>query len=268
VNAELLKQLSAPIPIDEIGWKPQAIKDGKALMVAYVDARWVAQRLDAATGGEWGFTASVIDSNLDRVVVKGTLNVDGWIREDVGEYRKQRDTDDMEMYKAAVSDAFKRAAVMFGVGRELYSLPISWVDWDVQRKRPAPGAMDKLDKMVARGREQKPVEPDNEPEDREVDLSPLKPLIEKLNTVYHLAYNVGQVVVSTCGVDIPEDLTTLNPRIGQWYKEEAIHAVAGQENVDGYDLDKVLAYITEKAPGKTIGDLKKQYDAIVEYFRG
>jgi hypothetical protein len=37
--------------------------------------------------------------------------------------------------KAAFSDALKRAAVKFGVGRYLYRLPSQWVDWDPQRRQ-------------------------------------------------------------------------------------------------------------------------------------
>jgi hypothetical protein len=37
--------------------------------------------------------------------------------------------------KAAFSDALKRAAVKFGVGRYLYRLPAQWVDYDAQKRR-------------------------------------------------------------------------------------------------------------------------------------
>jgi hypothetical protein len=37
--------------------------------------------------------------------------------------------------KAAFSDALKRAAVKYGVGRYLYRLPSQWVDYDPQRRQ-------------------------------------------------------------------------------------------------------------------------------------
>jgi hypothetical protein len=37
---------------------------------------------------------------------------------------------DIEAEKGAISDAFKRAAVMFGIGRYLYQLPNVWVALD------------------------------------------------------------------------------------------------------------------------------------------
>ncbi len=49
---ELAAALAAPFPADRVSWKPQAIsKDKKrALAVAYIDARDVAQRLDDVVG--------------------------------------------------------------------------------------------------------------------------------------------------------------------------------------------------------------------------
>ena len=37
--------------------------------------------------------------------------------------------------KAAFSDALKRAAVKFGVGRYLYRLPAQWLDYDSQKRQ-------------------------------------------------------------------------------------------------------------------------------------
>src|SRR5262249_25660702 len=52
---------------------------------------------------------------------------------DVGGPSEQPDEGDRR--KAAVSDALKRAAVKFGLGRYLYRLPDIWVDYDPQRRR-------------------------------------------------------------------------------------------------------------------------------------
>src|SRR5215470_15583359 len=57
-----------------------------------------------------------------------------WITKvDVGGPSEQPDGGDR--LKAAFSDALKRAAVKFGVGRYLYRLPAQWVDYDAQRKQ-------------------------------------------------------------------------------------------------------------------------------------
>src|SRR6185295_1808053 len=52
---------------------------------------------------------------------KASLQVQGVVREDVGTGRD---------YKQAATDAFKRAAVRFGIGHELHSFGANWVELD------------------------------------------------------------------------------------------------------------------------------------------
>lgn len=92
----------------------------KHIQFSYVDARAVAQRLDdVLTPAGWTFTSSVLPGTD---IVHGRLHItlgDGLItvREDYG--YPNSDNDD-EPIKAAASDALKRCAVLFGVGRHLY----------------------------------------------------------------------------------------------------------------------------------------------------
>ena len=51
---------------------------------------------------------------------------------DVGSQSEQPDGGDRT--KAAFSDALKRAAVKFGIGRYLYRLPAQWVDYDSHKR--------------------------------------------------------------------------------------------------------------------------------------
>lgn len=82
---------------------------------SYVDARAVAERLDEVLTPEgWNFTCSVIPGSD---VVKGVLTIGSSVREDHGYPNSERDD---EPIKAATSDALKRCAVLFGVGRHLY----------------------------------------------------------------------------------------------------------------------------------------------------
>ena len=57
-----------------------------------------------------------------------------WIaKADVGAPSDQPDGGDR--LKAAFSDALKRAAVKFGIGRYLYGLPPSWTDYDPTKRQ-------------------------------------------------------------------------------------------------------------------------------------
>jgi hypothetical protein len=133
---ELAAALAEPFPADDIGFKPQTTsKDGnKALACAYIDARNVMDRLDAVVGPEnWQDDFEVMPNG--NVVCRLSLRVGGeWItKTDVGGESDQKDPGDRE--KAAFSDALKRAAVKWGVGRYLYSLPAVWCEYDPQKKQ-------------------------------------------------------------------------------------------------------------------------------------
>jgi hypothetical protein len=130
----LAAALAAPFPASVVGWKPQTIKDRRAMVVAYIDARDVMDRLDAVLGPlGWQDSYECLPDGC--VVCRLQLRLDGeWVvREDVGSPSGQPDVGDRR--KAAFSDALKRAAVKFGVGRYIYRLDQQWVDYDPQKKR-------------------------------------------------------------------------------------------------------------------------------------
>ncbi len=131
--SDVQRRLAAPFPSHEVAWKPQAISKDKrrALMVAYVDARAVMERLDAVCPNEWNFEIEVVPGT-PTPTAKGRLTVLGVVREDIGEAGEG----EAGTLKAAASDALKRCAVHFGVGRYLYDLPLGWMDWDEARRAP------------------------------------------------------------------------------------------------------------------------------------
>lgn len=132
-SKQIAEALLAPFAAEMVSWKAQATtRDGsKAMAVAYVDARAVADRLDETVGPEnWSDQYSVLGEQTGsfgkEVVVACRLTVLGVTKEDVGVG---------EDAKSAYSDAFKRASVKFGVSRYLYSLPKPWVTYDAQKKQ-------------------------------------------------------------------------------------------------------------------------------------
>ncbi len=121
---DIHEQLLAPFPAKKIHWRVGArTKDkSKGIALAYIDARDVMKRLDDVVGPlNW-------QCNYSHVTDKGVVcNIgikvgDEWIWKANGAGDTQ-----VEAEKGAMSDAFKRAAVMFGIGRYLYSLPNVWV---------------------------------------------------------------------------------------------------------------------------------------------
>jgi hypothetical protein len=122
---DLFDELSAPFPVEMIDWRvgptnEKYIKDGEPIKgqpLCYIDARAVMDRFDAVCGPDgWQnhYTAGVGGSIVCNIGVR----IEGdWIWKADG-----AGATDMEGEKGALSDAFKRAAVRWGVGRYLYDL--------------------------------------------------------------------------------------------------------------------------------------------------
>src|SRR5438045_631520 len=130
----ITKALSAPFDLTEVKFKPQVVKNNRAMALAYVDARAIQDRLDDVLGVEgWQDEYTTLEDGS--VVCRLRLRLgDDWITKmDVGSPSEQPDGGDR--LKAAFSDALKRAAVKFGVGRYLYRVQAQWTDYDPVRKQ-------------------------------------------------------------------------------------------------------------------------------------
>src|SRR5215469_1166730 len=126
--------LAEPFDPAEVRFKPAVVTGNRALALAYVDARVVQSRLDEVLGVDgWQDDYECLPDGS--VVCRLRLRLgDEWITKmDVGGPSEQPDEGDRR--KAAFSDALKRAAVKFGIGRYLYRLPAQWVDYDPQKRR-------------------------------------------------------------------------------------------------------------------------------------
>ena len=130
----LTQALAEPFELQEVRFKPQVVSGNRAMAIAYVDARMIQDRLDEVLGvAGWQDEYEVLPDGS--VVCRLRLHLgDQWITKmDVGGPSEQPDEGDRR--KAAFSDALKRAAVKFGIGRYLYRLPDQWVDFDPQKRR-------------------------------------------------------------------------------------------------------------------------------------
>lgn len=123
---EILQELAAPFYDDEIEWKAQSFsQDGKkVLVVPYVDARAVMDRLDAVIGTDW-------EDVYKDITIKGQEGFQCTLRLKIGEEWRARtdgaEATEIEGFKGAYSGAFKRAASKWKIGRYLYDLPQYWL---------------------------------------------------------------------------------------------------------------------------------------------
>lgn len=113
--SEILELLQKDTEKHEIKFREGNTFGNKANMLAYIDARYVMDRLDEATEGYWTSEYKEIKGNLFCGI---SILLDGeWVTKwDVGV------PSNFEAQKGEASDSFKRAGVMWGIGRDLYSL--------------------------------------------------------------------------------------------------------------------------------------------------
>ena len=134
MHNELTTQLSNPFPLHDVKFKPQSVKGNRALALAYVDARAIQDRLDEVLGVEgWQDDYELLPDGSVLCKLRLKMGDDWIVKMDVGSPSSQPDGGDR--LKAAFSDALKRAAVKFGIGRYLYRLPAQWVDYDPAKRQ-------------------------------------------------------------------------------------------------------------------------------------
>lgn len=122
--------LTAPFRPEQIYWRVGATNGEKTrgLALAYIDARVVYDRLDEVCGPA-GWQCRYPHANSKTVCEIGILVGDQWVWKANG----AGDTDH-EAEKGALSDALKRAAVAWGIGRYLYDLTSPWVEIEPRGK--------------------------------------------------------------------------------------------------------------------------------------
>jgi len=130
----LAQQLAGPFDASEVKFKPQHITGNRALVVPFVDARVIQDRLDEVLGVMgWQDRYKCLPDGSVVCRLRIRLGAEWITKEDVGGQSEQPDEGDRR--KAAFSDALKRAAVKFGIGRYLYRLKPQWVDYDPQKRQ-------------------------------------------------------------------------------------------------------------------------------------
>lgn len=127
------ERLRAHFDPSVVSWRPGRITTNDrgtvGMALAYINARDVMSRLDEVVGPENWSDAYV---ETAKGVMLCTLSIrigNEW----VGKTDGAGETD-VEGEKGKVSDALKRAAVKWGIGRYLYDVPTIWVECDPKTK--------------------------------------------------------------------------------------------------------------------------------------
>lgn len=116
-------KLSDKFRRDEIEWRIQrsGIKNGKAwaMVLPYLTSRAIMDRLDNAVGPmNWKVTHKQFSNGIACTIsLRVGTDKDDWVSKEDGASETA-----IENFKGGMSDSFKRAAVMWGMGRYLYAM--------------------------------------------------------------------------------------------------------------------------------------------------
>ena len=106
-----------------VHWRVGAIRDGRGIPLAYIDARDVMRRLDGMLGAH-NWQDKYQETPSGRIICSLGIRVgEEWIWKSDG-----AGATEFEGEKGAISDAFKRAAVKWGVGQYLYGIKVGWIE--------------------------------------------------------------------------------------------------------------------------------------------
>lgn len=125
-----LSLLLQPFPADAVEWKviESTLYNGSPFVIVapFLDARSVMERLDAVVGpGGWQTDVKAAPNSLDGVLYGISIKIDGeWVTKwDGADIPADRDGMRADRTKSALTLAHRRAAMLWGIGRYLWSMP-------------------------------------------------------------------------------------------------------------------------------------------------
>lgn len=127
----LRRDLEKPFPPETVKWRLGSTfkynNEDRGLALAYIDARHVMDRLDQVCGID-NWQSAIAETASGRVLSTISIRInDEWIVKTDGAGSTKVEAD-----KGGISDALKRAAVQWGVGRYLYGMGDTFVKVDVR----------------------------------------------------------------------------------------------------------------------------------------
>jgi len=133
MNQEEIKRLYEAFSFKDVEWKIQVATQDKTcgMAVAYLNSRAIQTRLDEVVGAcNWKNCYVPWQNNAQ---LCGLSIYDSERKDWVTKYDGAENTE-IEAVKGGLSDSFKRAAYMWGIGRYLYQIDGIWVDIEQRGK--------------------------------------------------------------------------------------------------------------------------------------
>jgi len=135
------EELKKPMQPNEIEWRIQSARNGKTIVVPYLQNRAVMDRFDLAFSPD-GWKNEFREWREKGVLCGLSVLCDGqWVTKYDG-----ADETQIESTKGGFSDSMKRAAVQWGLGRDLYKYPRVFIEGE--HKWLPEWAVSRLDDLV------------------------------------------------------------------------------------------------------------------------
>jgi hypothetical protein len=239
---EIFKRLAAPFHPDLVQWKAQtAVNDkGKALAVAYLDARDIMDRLDEVLGPvNWQANYEIQDNTVMCSIHFRNLGSEE--KEWLHRHGMCGMDEDAGGEGGTATVAFKRAVVQLGVGRYLYKVKGNWVDAEKRGKNTYLKGTPKLPAAMLPEGFSYGKRPDQKSEPEKVDPTPTKvklaPAKAKAKAKETDGRDRAKAYVVPTGLDLPFEGETL----GEVMSDEAL----------GEGVIKFLAGVAPSPAGRT-----------------
>ena len=127
MNQELIKKLCEPFLFEEVEAKIQvhSKEEQMGMAVFYIDSRAIQKRLDEVVGAMNWSNQYITWQDKSQICGISIFNDERkeWVTKHDG-----AENSDIEAIKGGLTDAFKRAAVLWGIGRYLYQIDGVWVE--------------------------------------------------------------------------------------------------------------------------------------------
>ena len=124
------EQLTRPFGDADVYWRVERAFGRKAMVLCYLDARALQNRLDDVLGAE-SWSCTYRETSNGKNICSLSIKINGeWVAKEDGAGDTQ-----FEAAKGGISGALKRAGVAWGIGRHLYELGDTWVELQEERLR-------------------------------------------------------------------------------------------------------------------------------------
>lgn len=257
-NWESIKdKLTRPFMDEEVSWRV----DRGSSILCYVDARSIMERLDKTVGSE-NWQCTYLEMPSGRVICKLGIRINKeWIWKEDGAGNPSMHGQNAESHaaKGGLSNALKRAAVVWGLARHLYDLG----DTKVQMSNTLPADVPKCRIVTNKG--QYGIAPSLR--DLQFELYSYDELVRHIEDPKARRLQRLHCIIRREGMEVPEFKAAFSAASAKWMKGQPIEQSAIDHPTKASD-DMLKVSSQRLADWSERGVINKMVDIYVEWLLG